>query len=144
MRPLLIASLLALSIAAPAAAATKVQESSTDCRTDPIDGFTYCTRTELEIRTTESDSGLITVKLVQTTHATTYGPDGTLLVTRDISVREQDAYRETGEVRVYEKINVHGTTQTTEGGAVSCLEWRFVYSNGVTHVDEVSSWPGPC
>jgi hypothetical protein len=146
IRAFLLASVLALTVAVPvfAGAATKTHESTSTCRTDTATGLIYCFVSEVDIRTTSPNSGVSSVKIVGTIHATTVDAAGNVVFGYDSSIREHAVVQQTDAGPAYKLINMRRAEEITEDAATECIRSRVVLTGDTYRINEVTTTAGAC
>ena len=146
IRAVLLASVLALTIAAPAFADAPewTHVSSQDCFTIPETGFTYCSYTETDTRTKEKKSGETSVHMDQWFMTTTTDPSGALVSTLELNATEKNTVLVADGAPIFLDQNVRRSDELTEGGVTTCTRYRLVVKHGEERVNEVTTTPGPC
>lgn len=147
IRASLLAALLTLTVAAPVFADPGVttQESSSSCRTDEVDGLTYCFTSEADITTKEKRGGASEVRKTGTIHATVVDADGNLVSSYDSKINERDVVlvADDGSAE-YMKITIRMAEETTDAGLTSCTRTHVVIRGGAVRVNDVVTTPGSC
>jgi hypothetical protein len=147
IRASLLGAVLALTVAAPVLAdpGSTTHESTNTCRTDEIDGLTYCFASETDTRTKEKRSGANDVRMSSTIHATVVDVDGNIVSSYDAKTRERDVVLLGSDGSPeFMRITIRQSEEFMESGATWCTETHVVIRDDAERVNRVSTSPGPC
>ena len=144
IRAVLLASMVTLVVAAPVSAdpPTTTHVSNSDCFT--VEGLTFCSQTETDIRTKEQKSGATKLKMDMWSLITTTDAAGNVVASTEITSREHDTVVVENGGPIFIDQNVRRADEVTEGGAVTCTRYRILVKNGIERVNEVTTTPGSC
>lgn len=144
IRAVLLASALTLAIAAPVSAdpPTTTHVSNSDCFT--VDGFTYCSQTETDIRTKEQKSGATKLKMDMWFLTTTTDASGNIVASVETTSREHDTVVVEDAGPIFIDQNVRREDEVNQGGVISCTRYRLVVKNGEERINEITTTPGAC
>lgn len=147
VRASLLAAVLALAVAAPVFADPGVttHESTTSCRTDEVDGLTYCFASEADITTKDKRGGASEVRTTGTIHATVVDADGNLVSSYDSTINERDVVLVAADGSAeFMKITIRMSEETTDAGVTSCTRTHVVIRDDAVRVNDVVTAAGPC
>lgn len=143
----LLAALLVLTVAAPVFADPGVttHESSTSCRTDEVDGLTYCFASEVDVTTKEKRGGAMEFRKTGTFLATVVDANGNLVSSYGSSIDERDVVLVAADGSAeYTKIRIRMSEETTYSGVTSCTRTHVVIRGEAIRVNDVVVTAGPC
>ena len=144
IRAVLLASMVTLLVVAPVSAdpPTTTHVSNADCFT--IEGLTFCSQTETDIRTKEQKSVATKVKMDMWFMTTTTDEAGNLVASTEVTSREQDTVIVENGGPIFIDQNVRRADEVMDGGAVTCTRYRILVRNGIERINEVTTTSGPC
>lgn len=143
-RPLLLASLLALTFAVPVLGATKEHDAGVTCATDTVSGVTSCFAWESDSRATDSAGALHNVKMDGTSSSSQVDASGAVIASYDQAIRQKSLVVDTADGPVYRRLDIRQVEQITENGSTRCVATHVVVRNGVEVTNEVVTTDGPC
>ncbi|MEX1168930.1 MAG: hypothetical protein WEE50_02185 [Chloroflexota bacterium] len=144
IRAVLLASALTLAVAAPVSAdpPTTTHVSNSDCFT--VDGFTYCSQTETDIRTKEQKSGATKLKMDVSFLTTTVDAEGNLVASVESTSKEHGTVVVENGGPIFIDQNVWREDEVTEGGVTTCTRYRLLIKHEIERINNVKTTSGPC
>jgi hypothetical protein len=144
IRAILLASVLSLAVAAPVSAdpPTTTHVSNSECFT--VEGITFCSQTETDIRTKEQKSGATKLKMDMWFITTTTDEAGNLIASFESTSQEKDTVIVESGGPVFTDQNVRREDEVTDGDVTTCTTYRILIRNGIERINEVATAPGPC
>jgi len=143
-RPLLLASVLALTLATPALGASKEHDAGVTCATDTTSGVTSCFAWESDTRVTDGPGSVHNVKLQGTSSSSQVDASGTVTASYDQAIRQKAVVVDTSDGAVYRKLDTRQVEEITENGSTRCVVTHVVVRNGAEVTNEVVTTDGPC
>jgi hypothetical protein len=116
--------------------------SNSDCFT--VEGLTFCSQTETEIRSKEQKSGATKVKMDAWFLTTTTDAAGNVIASFESVSREKDTVTTENGGPVFTDQNVRREDEVTDAGGTTCTRYRILVRNEVERINEVTTTPGPC
>ena len=144
IRAILLASVLSLAVAAPVSAdpPTTTHVSNSECFT--VEGITFCSQTETDIRTKEQKSGATKLKMDMWFITTTTDEAGNVIASFESTSQEKDTVIVESGGPVFTDQNVRREDEVTDGDVTTCTTYRILIRNGIERINEVATAPGPC
>jgi hypothetical protein len=144
IRAILLASVLSLAVAAPVSAdpPTTTHVSNSECFT--VEGITFCSQTETDIRTKEQKSGATKLKMDMWFMTTTTDAAGNVIASFESTSQEKDTVIVESGGPVFTDQNVRREDEVTDGDVTTCTTYRILIRNGIERINEVATAPGPC
>lgn len=143
-RPLLLALLLALTLATPALGASKEHDAGVTCATDTVSGVTSCFEWESDTRSTDGGGELHNVKMNGSSSSIQVDVGGSVIASYDQAIRQKGLILDTANGAVYWKLDIRQTEQITENGSTRCVATHVVVRHGAEITNEVVTTDGPC